>query len=107
NGQILENIQALSKTGQDLILRVPLIPNINDDYANQAAIAAFAARLPHLKGVEILPYQQIPKYRYERLGKPYRQLNDPRQDGEAVLRVRQLFEQHGLPAWVSPVCQAG
>jgi len=107
NEQILENIKKLSESKHPLILRVPIIPDINDDAENQKAIAAFAASLPNLNGVEIIPYQQIPKYRYERLGKPYRHTINEDETSEAIDHFVQMFQDQGLSAWVSPVLVAG
>ncbi|WP_296897478.1 glycyl-radical enzyme activating protein [Thiohalocapsa sp.] len=70
NERILENLQRLSREGHRLILRVPIIPGINDDEENLQAIGAFAADLPHLKRVDLLPYHRIGRDKYRRLGKP-------------------------------------
>ena len=70
NRPILENLRRLSRTGHSIVLRVPVIPGINDDEENLRAMGAFAADLPHLERVDLLPYHRIGRDKYRRLGKP-------------------------------------
>jgi pyruvate formate lyase activating enzyme len=70
NRPILENLRWLSHTGHHLILRLPIIPGINDDEENLRAMGAFAADLPRLERVDLLPYHRIGRDKYQRLGKP-------------------------------------
>jgi pyruvate formate lyase activating enzyme len=71
NELILKNLQALSQQGHNIVLRVPIIPGINDDDGNIRQTAAFAAALPHLNRVNLLPYHHIGVDKYGRLGKAY------------------------------------
>lgn len=98
NEVILHNLKTLSAHGQRIILRVPVIPGFTDDAENLSAIAQFAAGLPHLEGVELLPYRQTAKDRYERLGRPFR-VEDPCAAAEAELEEAvRLFREQGLNA---------
>jgi pyruvate formate lyase activating enzyme len=71
NAPILENLRALSGHGHRIVLRVPVIPGINDDPGNLDALARFAAGLPHLAGVDLLPYHHIGTDKYARLDRAY------------------------------------
>jgi pyruvate formate lyase activating enzyme len=70
NRPILENLRRLSREGHRIVLRVPVIPGINDDEENLRAMRTFAADLPHLERVDLLPYHRIGRDKYQRLGKP-------------------------------------
>lgn len=72
NGLILSNLQALSALGHRIIVRVPIIPGINDDPENIGMTAAFCASLPGLERVDLLPYHPSAQGKYERLALPYR-----------------------------------
>lgn len=96
NGLILHNLRALSERGHRIILRVPIIPGINDDAANLHAIAEFAAGLPHLERVDILPYHPSALGKYERLGKPYRLNGTPMPSDDQMDSVKTLLEAHDL-----------
>jgi pyruvate formate lyase activating enzyme len=72
NERILANIRRLSELGHSLVLRLPLIPGINDDPENLEATARFAATLPHLLRVDLLAYHQAAEAKYAGLGREYR-----------------------------------
>ena len=71
NKKILKNLRLLSEHAQDIVLRLPIIPGINDSDENLRQVGEFAASLPHLNEVEILPYHQIAIEKYKRLDKVY------------------------------------
>jgi pyruvate formate lyase activating enzyme len=71
-GPILANLQALSERGHAIRLRVPVIPGVNDDDENVRRIAAFAASLPRLDGIDLLPYHTTAADKYARMNQPYR-----------------------------------
>jgi pyruvate formate lyase activating enzyme len=69
NELILENLQDLSGRGHRIILRVPIIPGISDDEESILQMGAFAAGLPSLERVDLLPYHRIGRDKYPGLGK--------------------------------------
>lgn len=71
NEGILENLRELSDQGADVILRVPLIPGVNDDEASLSDIGAFAASLKHRHPVDLLPYHTAGMEKYKRLNRTY------------------------------------
>lgn len=96
NGLILHNLRALSERGHRIILRVPVIPGVNDDAQNLEAIGEFAASLPHLERVDILPYHPSAMGKYERLGKPYRLPDTQTPTDERMNEITHLLEQYNL-----------
>lgn len=72
NEPIIRNLRALSQRGHDIILRVPVIPGVNDDEEDVHQIGQFAASLPDLRQVDLLPYHHTAAQKYERLHKAYR-----------------------------------
>jgi len=96
NARILANLWGLSELGERIILRVPLIPGINDDEASVHAIGTLAVDLPALEGIELLPYHEIGRDKYERLGKrcPMPEVAPPR--SERVEAVRDHLQSLGL-----------
>ena len=73
NELILANIQAVSgHPGRpDLIIRMPVVPSINDDDTNLRSFARFCSGLPKLKRVELLPYHRLGVTMYRELGQEY------------------------------------
>ena len=56
NEKILDNARALAAHGCRMWVRVPLVPEINDDASNLLSIARFVATLPTVEAVCLLPY---------------------------------------------------
>jgi pyruvate formate lyase activating enzyme len=58
NASILDNIKRLCKAGSRVVIRIPIIPGVNDDTENIAATGEFAASLPGVERIDILPYNR-------------------------------------------------
>jgi pyruvate formate lyase activating enzyme len=72
NDRILENARRLGQLDVPLIVRTPVIPGVNDDEVEIAAIAAFAAKLPNLLYYELLPFHPMAQSKYDSLDMTYR-----------------------------------
>ena len=96
NVLILENLRALSRHGNSILLRVPIIPGVNDDVENLQQIGAFAAALPHLVGVDVLPYHHTAVDKYRRLDMVYG-LPELRPPSNGVMEhVAEALREYGL-----------
>jgi pyruvate formate lyase activating enzyme len=72
NDIILSNLQNLSRVGRTIIIRIPLIPGINDDSENIHRLGTFAASLPFKHRYELLSYHQLGIHKYNRVSRDYR-----------------------------------
>jgi len=101
NEFILENLQRLSREGHRIILRVPIIPGINDDRENMQAIGLLAADLPGLERVDLLPYHRIGRSKYQQLGKrcPMPEVDAP--TDETITRIARRLRGLGLVVTVA------
>jgi glycyl-radical enzyme activating protein len=68
NTTILANLRQLHDAGAQIILRLPLIPGYNDQSDHFSALAELVKSLPHLAGVEIMPYHRLGSSKHERFG---------------------------------------
>jgi pyruvate formate lyase activating enzyme len=59
NLAILENLNAAYRYGTSIILRCPVIPEINDNDWHFNAIAEISEKYPKLAGIELLPYHDM------------------------------------------------
>ena len=96
NEWILSNLQALSQWGHDIVVRVPIVPGVNDDDENVRRIGAFAAALPHLIRVDLLPYHRAGAEKYGRLHKAYRLPEVGVPSGERMAEIVQMLRGFGL-----------
>ena len=72
NALILENAIRISEEGIPLVIRIPVIPGVNDSEANVAATAGFVSgNLSSCRGMELLPYHALGKSKYKSLGRTY------------------------------------
>ncbi len=98
NEPIIDNLRRLAASRQAVVLRVPLVPGCNLDDANLAATAALAAQLG-IEEVHLMPFHQLGKDKYRRLGRNYGlgELSDLRLNGrEALERAERAFAAQGI-----------
>ena len=98
NRLILDNLRLLAEHQACLWLRIPIIPGVNDTPAELDAIARFAARLPGVQQVNLLPYHATGRTKANRLHQPtpLPNLNPP--TPEFLARAIRDFADHGLAA---------
>lgn len=82
NEMILENIARLSRTGKQMIVRVPVIPTVNDNIEEIRQIARFTRNLETVREIHLLPYHRLGEGKYQKVGKEYemRGILPPSQD---------------------------
>lgn len=71
NRKILDNIDFLGGKSVPVVLRCPVIPGINDNMGHFAAIAGLSKKYNNILGVEIMPYHEFGKEKYEQTGRIY------------------------------------
>lgn len=96
NRLIIENLQRLSARGHAIYLRVAIIPGINDDDDNIRQTAEFAAGLPHVEQISILPYHAAAVDKYGRLDKPYRLPDVQSPSAQRMLEIAGRLTEFGL-----------
>ncbi|MCB1125278.1 MAG: glycyl-radical enzyme activating protein [Verrucomicrobiae bacterium] len=96
NRLILENLRWLSANHGNLWLRFPVIPGVNDDPRELAALATFAAGLDGVKQVHLLPYHAVGAGKRERLGASAAGLAFQTPSTAALGAARAVFRKAGL-----------
>jgi pyruvate formate lyase activating enzyme len=101
NVRILENALRLGQEAPALIVRTPIVPGINDNAEDVAAIAQFAAQLPNLLYYELLPFHPMASGKYDSLDMDYRARelkSPPKEQMDALTEVAGRYverAQHG------------
>lgn len=70
NRLISENLDILCTRGASVILRLPLIPGVNDDDEHLRSIAQILERYPSIEYAQIMPYHNLGESKRERFGMP-------------------------------------
>jgi pyruvate formate lyase activating enzyme len=71
NSSIIGNLRLLSAWKKKVIIRVPIIPGVNDAPADILATGEFVASLGNVTEIHLLPYHTIGVEKYRRLGAAY------------------------------------
>jgi pyruvate formate lyase activating enzyme len=69
NALIRKNMAILLQSDQDMLVRMPLIPGVNDDTTNLAALGTFLQSHRQGARLEVLPYHRLGESKYQRLGR--------------------------------------
>jgi pyruvate formate lyase activating enzyme len=97
NKVILENLRMLSESKAHIIVRIPLVPGVNDDKENIEQSAEYLAGLPTIDGIELMPYHEIGLAKYPALGMEYK-LKDTRPSGnQHIKEIENIFSRYHLP----------
>ncbi len=97
NELILSNVRALSGNGHEILLRVAIIPGMNDDDDSVREIGAFAGALPRVREIDILPYNRMGADKYARLNRTYGMSEGPPLSEERMAGIARILGAFGLP----------
>lgn len=101
NGLILQNLQRLAQLDRELILRIPVIPGVNDSRANIEASADFIlTRMGgRVRTLQLLSFMRLGEEKYRSLGMPY-QMSGLRLNRRAfqkqVVQIAAYFNSRGI-----------
>lgn len=106
NHLILENLKKLADLNKEIILRIPVIPGINDGKDNLEKTADFI--LNEMDGkvrtLQLLSFMRLGEEKYQSLGIPYKMENivvDRKAFTEKVKKMAEYFNERGIH------CQVG
>jgi len=98
NAQVIEFAGRLGRDKHPMWLRYVLVPGLTDVADEMKRMADFAAGLGVVERVEILPFHQMGRYKWERLGLQYALAQTPPPSPEAVRQAVEIFRHAGLTA---------
>ena len=93
NQWILRNARTLCQGQNPFVIRIPVIPGVNDTDDNYRQTAAFLSGAPSLVRVEFLPYHKTAGAKYSMAGMEYK----PRFDPNRPIHISQeIFETYRI-----------
>lgn len=101
NDKILKNLKKLAAQQREIILRIPVIPNVNDDMANVEASADFILNEMNgqIRTLQLLSFMRLGEEKYQSLGLPYK-MHDVKIKRRAfqkqVQNLAEYFNQRGI-----------
>ena len=96
NSLILDNLTRLAKMGQNIIARIPVIPEITDTWENIGAIIDFLTSIDNIEGVSLLPYNKLGEDKRDRFSMEDKlgHLSTPGDDD--MIGLAERFEARGF-----------
>lgn len=91
NEKSLAFARYLSNNNIPMWIRQVLIPGITDDEEDLIALKDFISSLNNVKKVEIIPYHNLGKFKWEKLGLNYPLKNTPIPKDEDVIRAKKML----------------
>jgi len=98
NKQIISNLKMLDEMGKDIWIRIPLIPNINDDESEILRLLELLSGLKNRYPIQLLPFHKIGNQKYEKFGIKYHMSDTNEPDEEHNERILKMFHDAGHTA---------
>ncbi|MGC3952950.1 MAG: pyruvate formate-lyase-activating protein [Propionicimonas sp.] len=95
----LEFGRRLAGLGVETWIRFVLVPGLTDDPATIEPIADYAAALPTVTRVEVLPFHQLGRDKWAELGLAYQLADAQPPSPQLLASTRQLFRSRGLTTY--------
>jgi len=96
NRPVLDNLAALGRVHGAIWVRVPIIPGVNDDGANLAETARFAAGIQGVRQVNLLPFHRTWHAKLGRLGRAMPDHDTTTPSQERMEELAEIFRSAGL-----------
>ena len=94
----LEFARRLAALKRPIWIRFVLVPGLTDDPVDMAGSARFAASLGNVERVEVLPFHQLGRFKWQRLGLTYTLEGVEPPTSEAIEKAVAVWRSAGLDA---------
>ena len=95
----LQFAERLARLNRPVWLRYVLVPGLTDDLLDVTHTASFAGRLGNVTRVDVLPFHQMGKYKWAKLGLDYGLADVQPPTAELVERTCAVFRAAGLQTY--------
>ncbi|MDR1292318.1 MAG: glycyl-radical enzyme activating protein [Clostridiales Family XIII bacterium] len=97
--QVKGNLRGLASKGKDITMRCPIVPGLNDDDGHIGRLIEWARELG-IENIDVLPFHQLGKYKYDSLGMDYTLSGLKDLDKSIANGIRDVMVEKGLNATV-------
>ena len=98
NTLILDNYRLLLECGKDIMVRIPVVPGINDDPYHLERLKDFltSTKTFSLKKINLLPFHKTGSSKYQKFNIPYRMGSTEPPDKGKMQKIKELFLETGV-----------
>ena len=93
-GVVLQNLKTVNDSKVPFVIRLPIIPGMNDRDDHFLKVKDVAGKLAFCRGVEIMPYHKLGEYKYQQLGTDYLCRNVDEPSKEQIRKWEYLLENN-------------
>jgi pyruvate formate lyase activating enzyme len=98
NAEVLDFCRRLAGLRRPMWFRYVLVPGLTDKIAEMEKVARFAASLGVVEHVEVLPFHQMGRYKWARIGLDYKLAATEPPTQDSVRQAVAIFRAQGLDA---------
>ena len=91
---ILKNLKYLTNKDKKIQIRIPLIPNITDNYDNLNSIKEYVENLENISEICILPYNKLAESKKNKLYSNIKIQKHKTQSNEKLNDIKQIFQSN-------------
>ena len=95
NEIIKQNLELLTKAKHKVIVRIPIIPTINDNLEDIKQFGEYLSELEIIR-VELLPFHKIGEEKYQKLNKINRMRDIQKPTKEHMITIKERLEKYGF-----------
>jgi pyruvate formate lyase activating enzyme len=96
NQVIKSNLEKLLRSGADVVIRMPLVKDLNDNTEEMASLAPWLAGLQPGLNIHLLPYHKFGESKYESMDSQYSLAKPVPPKPDKLMRLAKILETHGL-----------
>ena len=96
NELILNNFKRVAALNKDMVIRIPVIPTINDTEENYSELISFLKEYPGYNCVDLLPYHRLGLSKYKRMKIDYHLIDLLPPSKKRMEEIKNLFEKNGF-----------
>jgi pyruvate formate lyase activating enzyme len=96
NRLILENLRRLAAKGKKTVVRIPIVPGINDDVENIRRTAAHLGTLDGVSEISLLPYHRLGRGKSKGIDKEMANLEFASPSEQSLERIKADLESRGF-----------
>ncbi|WP_025819688.1 pyruvate formate lyase 1-activating protein [Shewanella marina] len=98
NQRVLQFAEYLAKRNQKTWIRYVVVGGFTDDIASAQKLAEFIKPMTNVEKVELLPYHELGKHKWETLGEEYKLSHISPPSRETMEQIKQVFTDMGIKA---------
>ncbi|MFZ0283562.1 MAG: hypothetical protein WAL29_18055, partial [Bacteroidales bacterium] len=98
NTGIIENLRLVLDSGTDIMVRIPVIPGVNDDIEHLDELKKFiiGVKCDNLRKINLLPFHRIGASKYRKFNIPYRMNDSEQPTPERMRELKEFFAETGI-----------